>query len=320
MQKKKNIQARKWQITINNPLDKGYTHEQIKAKLEKISSCVYWAMADEMGHTHHTHLYIACSSAVRFSTIKNRFSGGHFEVARGTSQQNRDYIAKEGKWEKNVKHGSQLPGTFEEAGEMPLERPGARSDLEVLYDMIRDGLTDGEILERDPSYIQQIERLERVRQAIKSDEFKNKRRDLMVVYISGPTGCGKTRGVLEKYGYENVFRTTSYGNGCFDGYKAQSVIAFEEFRSNRKLTEMLTWLDPYPVELPARYSNRTAMFDTAFIVSNIPLEAQYTWEQTYEKESWQAFLRRIHYVVVYDKPSEYTVFNVGDYMNRDSPW
>ena len=74
-------QSRKWQITINNPLDKGYDHARIVEELAKIKSCVYWCMSDEIGSTHHTHIYIACSSAVRFSTLKNRFNGAHLEIA-----------------------------------------------------------------------------------------------------------------------------------------------------------------------------------------------------------------------------------------------
>ena len=79
------IQSRKWQITINNPVEKGYTHDSIKQTLAKFKSCVYWCLSDEIGgltQTQHTHVYMACSSAVRFSTLFKRFEGAHFEVAK----------------------------------------------------------------------------------------------------------------------------------------------------------------------------------------------------------------------------------------------
>lgn len=34
-------QSRKWQITVNNPADKGITHEVIKNKLQEIKSIDY---------------------------------------------------------------------------------------------------------------------------------------------------------------------------------------------------------------------------------------------------------------------------------------
>jgi len=43
----KDTRTRKWQITINNPLEKGFTHDFIKAQLEKFKSCVYWCMSDD---------------------------------------------------------------------------------------------------------------------------------------------------------------------------------------------------------------------------------------------------------------------------------
>ncbi|WP_371877740.1 hypothetical protein [Paenibacillus plantiphilus] len=72
-------------------MEKGYDHERIKEELNKLNSLVYYCMADEAGQTHHTHIYIVCSSAIRFSTLKNRFPEAHLEIARGTSEQNRDY-------------------------------------------------------------------------------------------------------------------------------------------------------------------------------------------------------------------------------------
>ena len=43
------IRSRKWQITVNNPVEKGYTHEHIKEQLASLSGCVYWCMCDETG-------------------------------------------------------------------------------------------------------------------------------------------------------------------------------------------------------------------------------------------------------------------------------
>lgn len=93
-----NVQKlRRWQITINNPIDKGWTHEALKNVLQEMS-VVYWCMADEQASTFHTHIYVVFKNQVRLETMCNKFKGGHFDVCEGNSRQNRDYVFKEGKW------------------------------------------------------------------------------------------------------------------------------------------------------------------------------------------------------------------------------
>ena len=93
-----NVQKlRRWQITINNPIDKGWTHESLKSVLQEMS-VVYWCMADEQASTFHTHIYVVFKNQVRLETMCNKFKGGHFDVCEGNSRQNRDYVFKEGKW------------------------------------------------------------------------------------------------------------------------------------------------------------------------------------------------------------------------------
>lgn len=293
----KDTQSRKWQLTINNPVDKGFSHERLKEILLQLTAVIYWCMADEIGEngTYHTHLYIQGKGGIRFSTLKKHFEGAHFEMARGTALQNREYVSKTGKWEKDKKSETCVEGTFEEWGEMPVERQGARNDIADLYSMIKQGLTDYQILEEDPSYMLQMDKVERVRQTLKQEDFKEKWRDLEVIYIYGDTGSGKTRAVMEKYGYANVFRITDYFHP-YDTYKGQDVVIFEEFRSNFRISDMLNYLDGYPLELPCRYANKMACYTKVYIISNIPLSQQYSQLQRDNYESYLAFLRRIHSV------------------------
>jgi hypothetical protein len=171
----KDSQSRKWQLTINNPVEKGYTHDEIKDELKKFSNMLYWCISDEVGEngTYHTHVYFALSSATRFSTVKSRFDGAHFEMAKGTSQQNRDYVFKEGKWEKDKKHETNLFNTHEEFGECPVERQGQRNDLHDLYDMIKSGMSNYDIIEQCPDYMLMLDKIERSRQIINEEKYKN---------------------------------------------------------------------------------------------------------------------------------------------------
>ena len=69
---------------------------------------------------------------------------------------------------------------------------------------------------------------------------------------------------------------------------------------------MLNYCDIYPIDLPARYANRFACYETVYIISNWELEQQYKEVQEDNPESWRAFLRRIHEVRIYDRDGKVT--------------
>ncbi len=102
-----------------------------------------------------------------------------------------------------------------------------------------------------------------------------RRLDLEVVYIYGKAGIGKTRYVMDKYGDENVYRITDYDGKLFDNYNNEDIIIFEEFRGQVRIDIMLNYLDVYPLRLPAKYKNKIAWFTKIFLITNLPLSAQY---------------------------------------------
>lgn len=276
-------------------------------------------MADEQGSLFHTHIFVVFSSRVRFSMIKRYFPEAHIEKCRGTISDNVAYVKKAGKWEHDLKHGTKVEGSFEEFGTQPPDSKGKRHDMSELYQMVLDNMTNAEILAVNQDYILQIDKIDKIRTTVLTERFKDTvRLDLEVVYISGYTGTGKTRSVLEKHGYVNVYRVTDYLHP-FDGYNCQAVLAFDEFRSSLRLKEMLLYCDIYPIELPSRYSNKFACYNRVYIISNWCLERQYPEAQREDKESWQAFLRRIHKVITYDDKGKATVYSsVQSYFNRES--
>lgn len=294
--------SRKFQLTINNPIDHGYDHNRIKAILSEFPSIVYWCMCDEVGEqgTPHTHIYLASKNSVMFDTVHKRFYGAHIEQANGSHQENRDYIRKEGKWSEDAKHETNLTESFEEWGELPTDRSVRESQSEQIMEMIFAGHTNAEILSEIPGAYNKLNYIEQARQTLLEAKFRNTWRNLEVTYIWGETGSGKTRSVMEAYGYSNVYRVTDYAHP-FDSYKGQDVILFDEFRSSLPLSAMLTYLDGYPIELPCRYANKVACFTKVYLISNIPLEQQYPNVQLDEPASWKAFLRRFTNVLRKDK-------------------
>ena len=309
-------QSRKWQITINNPAEKGFTHARIREELEKMTGLLYWCMCDEIGQeeTPHTHVYLVLRTPRPHVTIGNRFPGAHREVARGTSPQNRAYVLKDGEMyqkqpdgtydytDSSGHHhvGTNYSETFEEWGEMPQEHQGKSKTADQIYALVKEGASNLEIVEAVPSAMLQLDKIERTRSMLRDSEFTNAWRDLTVTYIWGETGAGKTRSVMEKYGYQNCYRVTDYKHP-FDDYEGQDVLIFEEFRGQVKIPNMLNYLDGYPLLLPCRYFNRQACFTKVFLITNIPLEAQY---RGVDEETRKAFLRRIHEVVHFQKDVE----------------
>ena len=268
---------RKYQLTINNPEKLGFNHETIKTTLGTFPGCLYWCLCDEIGNetgTLHTHVYVAFRNAVLFQTMQQRFYGAHIEGANGSHRENRDYLRKEGKWLDDAKHETSVEGTFEESGELPPERDARKKQSEAIFAMIQDGADNAQILREYPSAMNRLTHIDAARQTLLEEQFRKEFRQLYVAYIWGKTGVGKTRGVMEKYGYENVYRVTNYDHP-FDGYRGQEVILFDEFRSSLPIADMLKYLDGYPLTLPCRYADKVACFTKVYLVSNIPMDKQY---------------------------------------------
>ncbi len=283
--------SRKWQLTINNPDKLGLPHEQIKKNISSLKSVRYYCMCDEQGSTYHTHLFIYSNNAISFETLFKRFNGAHIESAKGSCLDNRNYIRKDGKHKDTDKAETNLPDTFEEWGEIPAERQEKVKQSEAIVEMIEDGASTVDIIKAYPTAITKQQHIHQYRQ----EYLKNKYsvwRDVEVIFIYGNTGVGKTRYVMEKYGYTNVCKVSNYAHP-FDNYDGQDVILFDEFNGQITLTDMLQFLDGYPCMLPARYADRVACFTKAYIISNTKLEEQYHNVKNDNISQWYALMRRV---------------------------
>lgn len=309
--------SRKFTLTINNPKDHGFDHARIRSILSDFPGLEYWCICDETGEqgTYHTHLYMAFRNSVMFDTVRSKFYGAHIEPAKGKHRENRDYIRKEGKWLDDAKHETNHPETFEEWGELPPDKSRSESQAEQIMQMVMEGKTNAQILREMPTAYSKINYIEQARQTLLQEQHENEWRNLSVTYIWGETGAGKTRSIMELYGYANVYRVMDYAHP-FDSYKGQDVILFDEFRSQLPLSAMLGYLDGYPVELPCRYANKQARFTKVFLVSNIPLEQQYPSVQIEKPGDWAAFRRRIQ--VVQHKTRDFEELPPDDDLDLDS--
>ena len=270
-------------ITLNN-----YTEDEITSlkKACENPNVLLASVGKEVGESGTPHLqgFMRMKNGKTFSAMK-KFLGSnrwHFEQAYGS-----DYDA----WIYTRKDGDILI----DKGEHPVEGEKMDSKWGIINRLICDGADLLTILERYPDTIRQIGQLKQLIYEHSHTAQKSEWRDLDVTYIYGDSGTGKTRHVMDSYGYDKVYRVTDKKNP-FDGYQGQEIIVFEEFRSSFMLDEMLNYLDGYPIQLPCRYANKYAGWTKVYIITNIDVNEQYQRVQENHFESFNAFLRRINRV------------------------
>lgn len=316
-----NPQPRKWLVTINNPEEHGFTRDVILDKLKSLN-LIYYCISDEIGleeQTPHVHIFLIRSSGIRFTTMQNLFDKkAHLDICKGTNEDNRDYVLKEGKWKDKEKGTTSVPGTQFEFGELPIERQGHRSDLDELYDMVQSGMSVEDIISECPSFAPRRRVIDELIIDKHKKQFGNVFRNLKVTYMYGATGTGKTSSIAKNYGYENIYRVNNYKNP-FDYYAGQDIIVFEEFHGQISITDMLCYLDGHPCYLPCRFHDKIACYTQVFFTSNVKLEDLYKTIQNDFPETYNAFLRRLHRVFVYNSSTDIKMYAMEEYRNLHKP-
>lgn len=294
--------SRKYQLTINSPEEHGITDDLVKDILHNMMTLDYFCLSREIGNEterEHMHVFIYSKSPIRFGTVKNKFPVAHIEKAYGSVKENRDYVAKTGKWEQSNKANTCIKDSFYECGTCPDENEERAPDQTEIMKMIEAGKSTLEIIQKKQKYLFRGKDLDNLREICNREKYSKNMRDVETIYIYGKTGVGKTKTVYENHNINEICRVTNYRNGSisFDAYNGQKILVFDEFRSQIPISEMLCYLDRYPVQLPARYMDRTACYEKVYILSNLPLEEQYRDVQVKSCETWNAFLRRLSKVL-----------------------
>jgi len=318
---RKDTQGRDWTFTVNNPK---LTEQEMYNYLSSLTNVKYFVFVREKGDgtpqnlsgTEHHQGYIEFATPRKFSTIKNFFSSENIGVDAFISQRQYarascvNYVKKTGKFE--YKAHTRIGEMFE-YGEF--SQSGSANVIKEMIELKKQGAAVTEIYESHPyEYARYNKFVNKMALEYKAEHYKKNRRQLQVTYIYGSAGVGKTRYVMDKYGDENVFRLTDYGNynngkPNFDGYNGQDVIVLEEYRSSIKFSILMSMLDVYHFDLPARYHDKVACYTKVYILSNLPIQKQHEKLLTQDLQSWQAFLRRIHKIYDFDKNKELCIMD-----------
>lgn len=275
--------ARNWCFTLNNPLIRG---DDFLEQLKTVPGFRYVVFQQERGEngTPHFQGYIQFGVQKTLQTLKNQVSNAaHFEMARGTVEDNKKYCTKE---ETRVDG----PWTF---GEAVSERQ--RSDLLAVAKKLQAGATLQQVAQEFP--------VEMIRYG--SGLYKYKRacppppllRQVECALYIGPTGTGKTYKALMD-NPEDVFKKDR--TQWWDGYNGQKTVVMDEFvgaASKIQLDHLLQLLDPYRVQTEVKGGFEWLLAERIIFTSNLH---PWNWYDIGDRlEQYKALARRFARVLIF---------------------
>lgn len=221
--------SRRWCFTINNPKEGDEAHCKQLVTDGVLTYVIYGREKGEKG-TPHLQGYAESKNARTLGGMRKLIPRAHFEIARGSPDQNRTYCSKE--------------DSFEEWGS--ISRQGARTDLQEVRALIQTSGSIRKCLETAQSY-------QSVRMAEKILDYTVVKRSAppVVIWISGPTGVGKTRCAWDLYGSEDTWAWNN--SNWFDGYDGHKTVIFDDYRGDELAFPLVLRLtDRYPVRVPIK--------------------------------------------------------------------
>jgi len=171
-----------------------------------------------------------------------------------------------------------------------------QTNTEKFFNRLHDNATNMELQKEFPTLYAQygVDKIEKFRQDYVKEKYGNDDRDVKVTYVYGETRLGKTTFVRDRHDKKDICRVTNYKTGTFESYNAHKVLVLDEFTGKMDIDFINNLLDRLPLELPARYSNRTACFTDIYIISNLPMSELYKDAPT---EVRKAFVSRFHNII-----------------------
>ena len=243
------------------------------------------AQREKGAHGGNVHIqgFVIFNQKVRMTWLhKNFWNGGHYELARGTNQQCKEYCTKnetwfmfppelirtfgcDGRWER---------GTLPKRGEAP-KRNDMLMDAAEELDIIKEGYKRPHEVNTlslmQPGFIQAYRMLT-------EDILGPYRPELKIITMIGRPGTGKSF-TIHKIFEDKVGRALYGNNGVWFQNPTAEVMVFEEFCGQIQLQRMLQYLDPYPLALEVKGRMAPAMYKVVVITSNTRPDAWYKGDE-----------------------------------------
>lgn len=290
-----NTPARRYCFTIANGQDLAALKDLL-LRLTFVDQIRYLVCQEEEAPTtkkRHLQGYCELTCPARLSQVKEWLAcpTGHFEIARGSAQQNKAYCTKEesrvdGPWEYGTIGGAQ----------------GKRKDLELLADIVKEKGAEA-VAELHPhQYIKFHRGLNALEFAQLSIAARKKLRPPVECHVFyGEPGAGKSRKAMEMCLDKNFFRLTPPQKNqpiWFSAYPINcEILVIEEMDNWMPFDFLKTLLDPYPLQLGTKGSHVWATHILCIICSNKRPIDWYQLDATQQK----ALKRRISKILKFTK-------------------
>jgi len=252
-------------------------------KIKGLEYVAYGVIGKEKGESGTPHLqgylkFKAQKSAKLVTDELHSLLGTrpHCEPAKGSPKQNYDYCSKD--------------GDFVEWGQRP--KMGRRMDLEAAYDDARSDKKMIEVADKHKSaYIRYHRGIEKVRELHNKAEAESWR-EVEVIVMTGPTGCGKTRAAMS--GHEGpVYKIQGDQLQWWDGYEGEKTVVIDEYSNDVKITTLLSLCDGYMLRLPVKGGHTYARWTKLYITTNLQTEELHDQAKP---EHRAALMRRIRLI------------------------
>jgi len=207
-------------------------------------------------------------------------SRAHFELRRGTEQEAAIYCKKD--------------GDYREIGQISTG-PGARTDIQQMYELAKQGKNDLELMEVNfKAFNQCFKSIDRYR----SYTPPIRKHELTVHLFVGKPRTGKTRFAFE--GNDDLYYQPIGKDMWFNGYRGQKSVLIDDFSGNLRLCDLLRFLDRYPIQVPTKGSFVWYMPDEVIVTTNFHPKDWYNYEKNNRKASELALRSRFHHLWNFD--------------------
>jgi len=253
--------SKNWCFTVNN-------YSDADEVLFKELPCAYMVYGREVGESGTPHLqgFVVLNSNSRLSGVKKIHAGAHWEVAKGSSEQNRVYCTKQ--------------GDYIETGICPSNKRKGEAEIER-WDLARAAAKEGrfddipsDIYIRQYGNLKKIHAESQVAPSVLSGELTNQ-------WLYGPPGSGKSTRALA----ENPGAFLKGINKWWDGYANQDVVIVEDMDPYHKslALEFKLWgqHQPFPAEIKG--GSLCIRPKKIVVTSNYPIDE--VWEDPTTREA-----------------------------------
>lgn len=271
------FRGRAFLFTLNQ-VDK---YDLLMSLIKKLKSCDYFISCKEIAPTtghEHIHIYVHFSSQYKLNK-KILSVGAHIDICKGSPQQNIAYVRKDG----NI---------IEEWGTMPKQGQRTVSDLK-------------QIENPDELNWNEYNTWRKIRDVTVNDiDIDDWHKDVVVYYIQGPSGIGKTerakqivRELKDKYGTK--INQVKYENNFWIGVGSTDtkIAIYDDFRdSHMKASEFINFIDYNKHTMNIKGAQHINDYQLIIITSVQPLCNIYTNCHGEPRKQWE---RRINLINLY---------------------